>query len=116
MTLDDFRREMEAYRQDVHKEGWDLKDSVHAWDRLEVLYRRFDAEERAIADQVISEWILSDNDSASHDGWVLARRCHIKSAIPAIEELVRRIASSRDPRVHGWLDTISRALEDIRRD
>src|SRR5215208_6021757 len=110
MTLDEFRGEMDAYRQDVAKQGRELKDSQYALERLEALYRKFDAEERAMADQVIAEWILSNNEGARFDGRALARRLNIKSAIPALEELANRLASSNAVGAAAQLEVVEGIL------
>jgi len=55
MTLDEFRREMEAYWQAVNEEADEFKDSYIAWKRMHDLYRKFDADEQGMADQILAE-------------------------------------------------------------
>jgi hypothetical protein len=70
MNLYEFRREMATYRQAVDREGRALKDSFHALELLLALCKKFDAEERAMADQVIAEWALANDEStASMQGY-----------------------------------------------
>ena len=90
MTLDEFRREMEAYWQSVHKEANKFKDPHIAQERMYALYRKFDAEERAMADQVLGEWVMSEDDNTRFDALDLIREFKIINAIPALKNLAKR--------------------------
>jgi hypothetical protein len=87
MTLDEFRAEMAAYRRYVF-----LQDAYYAGFRLRMLYRKFDAEERAMADTVLSEWVLSDDYSTT--ARIFIEDFKIVSALPALETLEKRLGSS----------------------
>ena len=110
MNPDEFRREMTAYWEDVNKEAESLRDPYHAVDRLYALYRRFDAEERGLADQVIAEWALSDDENKSHDARLLIHEFKIIAALPALETIAKRLASSSDVGAPYELKRINRLM------
>ena len=71
MNLNECRDQMESYRRSVDEEGKSLKDSYLALDRLHSWYRKFDVEERAMADQVLAEWALSEDENVRFDALAL---------------------------------------------
>ncbi|SRR6266540_49947 len=113
MTLDEFRKEMWAYRQAADKDANALKESNLAWQWLRDLYRKFDDEERKMADQVLKEWILSDDENVRYDALVLIGDFKIMSAIPALQELVIRLTRSKVPGAPYELQKVERILKDI---
>jgi hypothetical protein len=110
MTLDEFRREMEAYRQAVHEEADQFKFPYLALKRLYALYRKFDDEERAMADQVIADWVLSDDANVRFDALALTREFHITNAITALEKLAKRLPSTRAPSAPYELEKVNRII------
>ena len=65
--------------------------------RLHALYQRFDIEERTMANQVLAEWILSDDEDLRFDALSLINDFKIVSAIPALRELATRLESTNTP-------------------
>jgi hypothetical protein len=63
MRLAEFRLLLESHRREVDDEAMSLKDSYLALARLNALYQKFDAEERAMADQVLAEWAVSEDEN-----------------------------------------------------
>jgi cysteinyl-tRNA synthetase len=115
MNLDEFRREMTAYRQAVEKEGEALRNSCHSLDRLYALYEKFDTEERAMADQVIAEWALSEDENTRFDAQALIDEFKIRSALPALEKLVMRLAASKAVGAANELELVNRFIADLTR-
>jgi hypothetical protein len=113
MTLDEFRQEMAAFRQDVVREGHEYKDPYIPGKRLRTLYRKFDAEERAMADQVLAEWVLSDDENVRHDGRTLIEEFEIRPALPALEELAARLAAIGTPRACNELEMVDRTIREL---
>jgi hypothetical protein len=95
MTLDEFRKEMWAYRQAADRDANALKESNLAWEWLRSLYREFDADERELADKVLGEWVLSDDENVRYDALVLIGDFKIIGAIPALQRLAARLAHSK---------------------
>jgi hypothetical protein len=71
MSLDEFRKKMWEYRQAADRDASALKESNLAWDWLRDLYRRFDSDERRLADQVLEEWVLSEDENLRYDALIL---------------------------------------------
>jgi len=113
MTLDEFRHEMEGYRQAVDKEAQEFKEPYLAVDRLYALYRRFDADERILADQVLTEWVLSERPSVRFDALALIEDFRIIKAIPALETLAKRLPSSRSPGAPFELEKVNRIIAEL---
>ncbi len=116
MNLDEFRREMATYRQAVHREARALKDPYHALDLLLTLYEKFDAKERTMADQVVAEWALSEDENTRFDAQALIGEFKIRSALPALEKLVMRLAASTAVGAANELELVNRLIADLTRD
>jgi cysteinyl-tRNA synthetase len=97
MKLEEFRSEMESYRSAVDEEARAFKDSYLALDRLQDLYRKLEPEERVLADQVLAEWVLSDDEKVRFDAMALVDDFKVASAVPALRELASRLVSSSAP-------------------
>jgi cysteinyl-tRNA synthetase len=113
MTLDEFRSEMESYRRTVDEEARSLKDSYVALDRLHTWYRGLDPEGRAVADQVLAEWALSDDEKVRFDALALVDDFKIVSALPALRELASRLATSNATGAPYELKKVERVIEGI---
>ena len=97
MTLEEFRREMESYARDAEKEAETRRDPYMALDRLRSLYESVEAEERGLADQVLAEWALSEDETVRYDALALITDFKIQTAVPALRTLAQRLASSSKP-------------------
>lgn len=97
MTYNEFRNEMEAYRAAVSKEAIMMKESNRALRDLNDLYSRFDEKERIMADQVLIEWLQSDDEGIRFDALSVIQDFKISSAIPALEELSQRLSKMNLP-------------------
>lgn len=115
MNLDEFRIEMESFRQAVDNEAMALKDSYLALDRLHGLYRKFDFEERAKADQVLAEWLLSEDEGLRFDALALTDDFKIVQTMSALRQLASRLASSTKPGAPFELQKVNRIIEDLAR-
>ena len=115
MTLDEFRHEMEAYRKAVNEEGREFKYPYLAVERLFALYQKFDAEERRMADQVLAEWVVSEDPDMRFDAQALIRKFEIVEAIPALQQLAKRLASSCAGGARDELEIVDRIIGDVAR-
>lgn len=113
MTLDEFRKEMESYRRSADEEARSLKDSYLALQRLKDLYRRFDDQERLMADQVIVEWALSSDENLRFDALALIREFEIASAAPALRQLAERLSTLQTPGAPYELRKVHRILDGL---
>lgn len=94
MTIDEIRFEMVSYRHSVDDEAKSLKDPCIALERLRALYGKFDDTERLMADEVLSEWALSEDEKIRFDALALIDDLKIETAGPALHELATRLTSS----------------------
>jgi hypothetical protein len=113
MTIKEFRLRMEAYRKAVDEEAKELRDSYFALEKLNALYRKFDAEERALADQVLAEWVLSDDEGLRFDALVLIDDFKIVKVTPALRKLASRLAASSTPGAPYELQKVDRIIRDL---
>jgi hypothetical protein len=94
MTLDEFRVEMASYRRSADDGAKSLKDPYVTLEKLRALYEKFDDVERRMADQVLSEWALSEDEGFRFDELALIDELKIETAAPALHRLATRLASS----------------------
>lgn len=113
MNLDDFRQSMASYRASVDVEAKALKDSYLALDKLRALYESFDESERALADDVISEWALSEDEGLRFDGLALIDDLGIVKAVPTLRELIDRLKSSNAPSAPYDLKKVNRIIAGL---
>lgn len=113
MKLDEFRREMEEYRRDVDEEARSLKDSYLALERLQTLYRKFDADQREMADRVLAEWVVSGDEKVRFDALALIDEFRIASGITALRELADRLTTSGAPGAPYELQKVQRIMRSI---
>jgi hypothetical protein len=113
MTFDEFRSEMESYRQAADEEGAAQKDSYLALERLSGLYRKFEAEERDMADRVLIEWAASEDENKRFDALALIDEFRIVAATPTLLELSTRLATSNVASAPYELAKVRRILKAL---
>ena len=113
MNLSEFRLEMRNYWQAVDTEAKSFKDSDLVREKLHALYEKFDASERQMADEIISEWVSSENEALRFDALVLVDDFKIVVAIPTLRDLASRLASSEAPEAPYELKKVTRILGSI---
>lgn len=113
MNLDEFRQQMTSYRRSVDEEAKALKDSYLALDRLHALYRKFDSVERVMADQVLAEWVLLDDEAVRFDALALIDDFKIANATRALKQLASRLALSSAPGAPYELQKVDRIIADL---
>lgn len=110
MTLDEFRLEMASYRRSVDDEAKVLKSPYVALEKLRALYDKFDNAERRMANEVLSEWALSEDEGLRFDALALIDELKIAMVAPALNELATRLASSDAPSAPYELKKVLRIL------
>ncbi len=113
MTLDEFREKMERFWESANREALELKDSYLALERLHSLYRRFDSSERQLADQVVAEWVRSNEEAKRFDAVALIREFKIGRAVPALRELADDLGQSDDPGAPFEREKVERLLAEM---
>ncbi len=113
MTLDEFRHEMASYRQSADIEAEAMKDPYVTLERLRTLYLKLEPRERQMAEQVLGEWVTSENEAIRFDAKALVNDLDIVSAVPALRELTKRLASSGAPSAIYETETANRLIEKL---
>ena len=113
MTLDKFRIEMASYRLSADGEAELLKNPYVTLERLHSLYRKCDDAERLMADQVLSEWALSEDEGIRFDALALIDDLKIQTAVPALHKLATRLALSATPSAPYELKKIHRIIAGL---
>jgi hypothetical protein len=113
MTLEEFRIEMESYRRNAESDARSLKDSYLALDRLHNLYEKLNSEERAMANEVLQEWAVSDDEHVRFDALAIIDNFKITAAAPALKALADRLVSSNAVGASFELHKVDRILRDL---
>lgn len=113
MNFEDFRSHMASYRRSVDEEARSLKDSNLALERISSLYRSFDANERAMANRVLAEWVLSADEALRFDALAIIDDFKISMAADALKRLARRLTSSAEPSAPYELQKVERILNEM---
>jgi hypothetical protein len=115
MTLDEFRVEMDAYWRAAREEAISSKDPFIVIEQLHALYRKFSTDERCMADQVIAEWALDNDEVRRWDALALIDNLKIVAAIPALRALAERLAQSAEPSESFWIERANQLADDLQK-
>jgi hypothetical protein len=113
MKMDELRQEMEACRKEADDDARRLKDSYSALEKLHLQYRGLHAREREMADQVIAEWALSEDEGKRFDALALIDTFKIGSAVVALQKLATRLAVSEAPSAPYELEKVVRMVSKL---
>jgi hypothetical protein len=97
MTYEEFRQEMNDYREHLIKGAAMAKEMNLVWMNLHKLYLKFNQDERSLADQVVSEWLTSEDAGQRSDAEYLIEHCNIRDAKAPLEALARRLSETDTP-------------------
>jgi hypothetical protein len=97
VSLDEFRREMEAFWERVDADGERTKDSQLALNELERCYRGLDEGEQQLALVVFTDWILGSDIRRQFAGLAMIDRFSIRAALPSLRELAAIFESVDGP-------------------
>lgn len=108
------RNEFEALWARLDADAVSAKESQRAVLRLQHLYAGLDDADRAVVNDVVSEWALLDDPAKFFDAISLIRAFAIHAALPALRTRLEVIGSSaaateRDER--EWLQEVIAELE-----
>jgi hypothetical protein len=113
MKLEDVRLNMEKYRELADEESRFLKDPHLTLDRMSSRYRAFNSEDRSLADIVIAEWVLSNDQRIRFDALVLIDEFKISTAAAALRTLASRLSLSDAPGAPYELKKVFRILGEF---
>jgi hypothetical protein len=114
MNLEQFREKMSDFRKQVDKTATEFKESNLAWDWLKNFYRNLEPSEQVLANQVLVEWALSDDENVRYDALVLIGDFRIAVALTALGELAARLKQSHAPGAPYELKKVERVVRELR--
>ena len=76
-------------------------------------YKKLDEEERKVADEIVAEWAVSEDDRSRYDANLLIQEFHITSALPALRELEKRLIGVPGPVAADELEDIRRLISEL---
>ena len=97
MTPDAIRSEWTALRDRLDAEAIAMKESQAVVIELSRRYAALDADAREVVDELLSEWVLSDDEKHRFDALALVSDHRVLSALPALRELLVRLDGSTTP-------------------
>jgi len=104
---------MTSYRRTVDDEATSLKDPYVALDRLHALYEKFTDDERRLADQILAEWVLSEDEKMRFDAIALIDDFKVVNTIPALRRLAERLMSSGVPGAPYEIKKVERVIANL---
>lgn len=97
MTAGDLRARFDEFWRRADREAESSKDSQGAVLALEEFYRGLPTADRSAANQLLAEWVLSEDDKRRFDALALIDRFAIREAAPALRTLAERCENSNLP-------------------
>ena len=113
MTLSEIRDEMNALWASADREADSLKDPFLAMERVQTAYRAFEPLERAHVEEVLAEWVLSEDEAKRFDAIAVVRELGVVSATPALRSLEARLRQSDDPGAPFEREKVSDVLSEL---
>lgn len=97
MMHDEIRDRMDALWVSANRAADELRDPFVAMERVAAFYAGLGAGERAGADEVLGEWVMSTDEAKRFDAIALVRELSVRRAVPALRALTMRLGASDDP-------------------
>jgi len=97
MTSEVIRLNWTALRNRLDAQGQATKVPQAAIVELSRRYLDLDPDARGVVDELISEWVLSDDENLRFDALALISDHRIEIALPALENLLVRLNGSTNP-------------------
>lgn len=82
-------------------------------EQLSVLYRQISEDDRSVADGLIASDLDSGDSGVRYDAMWLIREFRIASAVPALQRLATRLASSTEVGAPFELDKVEQLIREI---
>jgi hypothetical protein len=91
------RADVESLWEHLNSAAFAAKDPNIATFELKAFYESLDPSDRVVVDQLLDEWLLSDDDDRRFDAEALIRKFTIRSALPALRLALKHVASAEGP-------------------
>ena len=113
MTLDEFREDLEAWWGETEAREVSRKNSHGALLAFMDLYERLDPNERELADQVIAEWVASENERKRFDALAMVDHFRIRAASAQLRRVEAELVARTDHEAPYELAKVRRILERV---
>jgi hypothetical protein len=100
-------------REAAIREADEFKDPWIIEERLFSRYERLGNEMKQCANQVLADWLMSEDENLRFDALVLVEKARVKSAEEALIALRQRLVTSKSHSVPDELDLVERAISKI---
>jgi hypothetical protein len=90
------RADVESLWERLNSAALAVKDSNRATFELMEFYESLDQSDRGVVDQVLDEWVLSEDDYRRFDAEALILHFEIRSALPALRLAMKPLASAKE--------------------
>jgi hypothetical protein len=108
------RREFEGVWERFDAEAQAAKFSHEAVLRLADYYRHLDNEDKRVVDETLASWVLEGDERRQFDALALIDEFRIRSALPALEADLARLANAAGPSVPTDRAKLQRIIADLR--
>lgn len=113
MTPDETRRWWRGLRDQVDLDARASKESTEAIIEISDQYRRLGPTQRDVIDQVVGEWLLSEDEGLRFDALALIAEHRIRSAVPALRQLAELLARDTGPGAPYELAKVHRTIRGL---
>lgn len=100
----------------IDREARESRDSQAALFELSELYDRLDVEERQQVDELLGDWVVSDDEGLRFDALALIREKRILGALSALDRLLVTLHQSRSPGAPYEADKVRSVITRLRGD
>ena len=113
MSTDAIRDEWTSLRDRVVKDALERKAAEESLAELSEAYTSYSREERAVVDEVLAEWVDSDDLGRRFDALALISEHRIASALPAVRRLARKLALAKEPWAQDERDRVVQVVREL---
>jgi hypothetical protein len=114
MDGNQFQHEMNAYRSSICDKAESLKDPQIITGRLKTFYKRISPDQRPLADQILCEWALSDDEAPRFNALALIDEFQVIGALSSLQDLETRLTAQQGPDIPYELKKIGRIVDRLR--
>jgi len=107
------RDRFETLRRELDAAARKSKESQRAVVELSRRYAALPSDEKRAVDDRLAEWVVSDDPGLRFDALALIGDHCIRSAVPALRELARRLESESGPSAPYELVKVNRLLRHL---
>jgi hypothetical protein len=111
--LEVMRNSLETARREAEAEGQESKEAMLPIERLRDAYSRFTPSEQVLGEQVLAEWLDSDDENRRFDALALIDEFRVVAMAPALGRLADRLRESRAPGASFEREKIGRIMDRL---